>query len=198
MPNKKQRSDVKAFVLKTYRAIYKSKDTDAKILKTDPNGFDRDPAAFYERLSDRYAVENLRGTVAEIIDLILLRADDETMGRASKGSRSGQTSKGYGPYALIGRYLEDLPYAPNANDNALATALLPFKRIEKEYRRMTKNGGKAFAPFAPELQLLRQQAKGALEQGHGERIAKEARRRKVEDIDTEVVERILKYLAKAR
>ena len=174
------KKQVTAFVLKTYRSIYKGKETDAKILKTDPNGFDLDPAAFYEPLIDKYGVDGLKGTVAEIIDLIVARS-----------------SPGSFPYPLIARYLEGLPYAPNANESALKTQLLGYKRMEDAYKKMKKSGASATAlagMVTPEFSLLKEQARHALERGDLELIVQHAKQRKVEDISVPVVKRILDFL----
>jgi hypothetical protein len=174
------KKQVTAFVLKTYRSIY-GKETTAKILKTNPNGFDRDPAVFYEPLIDKYGVYDLNFTVAEIIDLIVARSKPSSF-----------------PYPLVARFIEDVGYLPHADEAILKQELRGYKRMEKAYKEAKKSGASAKqladSDFEPELTLLKEQARQALEQSDFDLIVRHSKQRKVEDVTVPIVKRILKFI----
>ncbi len=49
---------IKTQVLRVFREYYPGSETDAEILKIDPNGFDVDPESFYEALVDEFSLDD--------------------------------------------------------------------------------------------------------------------------------------------
>jgi hypothetical protein len=73
--------DQKKRVLEIFREFYPGTETDAEILKINPNSFDMDPEGFYEALIDEfnlevsdadsfYGLEGIGGKVSKVIEFI--------------------------------------------------------------------------------------------------------------------------------
>lgn len=81
--------DLKKRVFDIFREFYPGSETDAEILKINPNSFDMDPEGFYEALIDEfnldvtdvdnfYGQEGIGGKISKVIEFIGINRNEKT------------------------------------------------------------------------------------------------------------------------